>query len=272
MWPLYTGVSFSWDLAHIEPLSTGAWSARFDDLWRDDQSLLHDQDTSIIIVDATVVSARVDCDTLATSKSVHALLADLISTDHNLQLVVLQELVNDVRTEESHVVLFLRVSRCVWMNTQDVVVACWITPQEFHGHLLGLVINLAKSDLQWSLDLLDVINLLKGGTDTSMHTEDLVVGSFISDDSGHWQILIHVVQFLEDTIGVVDIFTKTASTLLSQTQVLIDVAVLVVSSKQEDLLWILELQSHQQANDFKGLATFVDVVAQEEVIVATDVT
>jgi hypothetical protein len=48
-----------------------------------------------------------------------------------------------------------------------------------------------------------------------MHTENLVVSTFIVYDGSQWQILKHVVELLEDGVGVVDVLTKAASTLLS---------------------------------------------------------
>ena len=94
------------------------------------------------------------------------------------------------------------------------------------------------------MDLFNVFNLLEGGTDTSMDTENLVVCTFIVDDGSERQVLKHIVELLENRVGVVDVFTEAARALLSQAQESIDVPILVVTSEQENLFRVLELQCH----------------------------
>ena len=220
---------------------------------------------------AAVVRARSDRDALAIGEPVHSILADLVSADHNLQLVHLEELLDEVCAKQRHVVLFKRVSEQVRMHTQDVIVRGRVTPEQFHCGLLGLVVDLAESDLEGSLYFFDVLYFLQGGTNTRMHTENLVVGTFIVDNGSERQILKHVVEFLEDRVGVVDVLTKTAGALLSQSQVAVHVAVLMVASQHEDLLGVLKLQRHQQTDHLKTLAAAVNVVTQEQIVEATDV-
>lgn len=76
---------------------------------------------------------------------------------------------------------------------------------------------------------------------------------------------------MEHTRSVIYVFVEAALTLLTQAQVAVDVAVFVVSSQHEDLLGVLELQSHQKANDLQALATLVNVVAQEQVVKTIDI-
>ena len=158
------------------------------------------------------------------------------------------------------------------MHTQDVIIDCRITPQEIHRHLLSLVVNLAKGDLQRSLDFLNIFDFLEGGADTSMHTKDLIVGALIIHDSCQGEVLKHVIKLLENTIGVVDIFSETSIALLAQSQVLIYVAIFVVTAQHEDLFGVFELASHQEADNLQTLAAFVNIIAQEEVVEATNVT
>ena len=76
---------------------------------------------------------------------------------------------------------------------------------------------------------------------------------------------------MEDTIWVVNVLSKSAVALLTEAQVLVHVAVLMVASEHKDLFGVLQLQSHQKTNYFERLATFIDVVAQEEVVIARNV-
>lgn len=105
-----------------------------------------------------------------------------------------------------------------------------------------------------------------------MHTENLVVCALIIDDSCQWKVLKHVIKLLENTIGIIDIFTKASIALLTQSQVFVDVAIFVVTTQHEDLLGVFELKSHQKTDNFQTLATFINVVTQEKVIKTTDVT
>lgn len=137
--------------------------------------------------------------------------------------------------------------------------------------MLSLVINLAESDLKRSLDLVDVLDLLKSRPDTSVDTENFVVGALIVNDSGERHVLEHIIKFLEDRVGVVDILTETAGTLLAQTQVSVHISVFVVTSEHEDLLGVFKFECHQETDDLQTLTAFVNVVTQEKVIKTTDV-
>jgi hypothetical protein len=45
----------------------------------------------------------------------------------------------------------------------------------------------------------------------------------------------------------------------------------MISSKQKDLLRVFEFECHQKTNYFKTLSTFINVIAQEKIIIPTDV-
>jgi len=57
-------------------------SQRFDDLWRDDQSLLNDQEASIIVMDARVVGARSDGHQVI-RKAFDTIWANRVRSDHH---------------------------------------------------------------------------------------------------------------------------------------------------------------------------------------------
>ena len=105
-----------------------------------------------------------------------------------------------------------------------------------------------------------------------MYTENLILGLFVTDETTKWHIFEHVINLLENTVRVIDVFSESFSTLLSKTKIPIDVAVFMVSSKQENLFRVFELESHQQADYLKTLAASVHIVSKEEVVKATYVT
>ena len=104
-----------------------------------------------------------------------------------------------------------------------------------------------------------------------MNTEYFVLSLLVADDAAEWHVLEHVIYLLEHTVWVINVFSKSLGALSSKSEVSVHIAVLVASSKHKDLLWILELQCHQKANDFKTLAATVNVVAQEEVVIAANI-
>ena len=105
-----------------------------------------------------------------------------------------------------------------------------------------------------------------------MYAEYFVLGLFVTNETTEWHIFKHVIDLLENTVRVIDVFSESFSTLLSKTEIPIDVAVFMVSSKQENLFRVFKLQSHQKADCFKTLAASVHIVSEEEVVKATNVT
>ena len=104
-----------------------------------------------------------------------------------------------------------------------------------------------------------------------MDAEDSILGDFVDDDSAKRHPLKEVVDLLEDTVRVVNVFIESFSTLLSEAQVLVHISVLMVASEKEDLARVLQLQGEQETNDFERLTASVDVVAQEDVIETADI-
>jgi hypothetical protein len=48
-----------------------------------------------------------------------------------------------------------------------------------------------------------------------VHAEDFVVGGLVSDDGRHGKVFEHVIQLLEDTLRVADVFAKSSCALLT---------------------------------------------------------
>jgi CMP-N-acetylneuraminic acid synthetase len=93
-----------------------------------------------------------------------------------------------------------------------------------------------------------------------MDAKDFVIGTFVIDNSSKRHVLEHVVNPLENTVGIVDIFVQATSTLLTQTQISVHVSVFMVATQHKNLLWIFQFQGHQQTNYFQTLGAFINVV------------
>ena len=68
-----------------------------------------------------------------------------------------------------------------------------------------------------------------------------------------------------------DVLLESLGALLPEPQVPVHVLVLVIAPQQEDLLRVLQLQSHQQTYGLERISTTVYVVAQEDIIEAVNV-
>lgn len=105
-----------------------------------------------------------------------------------------------------------------------------------------------------------------------MHAEDSVVSRLVLDYGTQRKPFKEVVHLLENTVRVFDILLQALGALQAETKVPVHLAVLVIPSQKEDLLRILELKRKQQAQDFEALWPAINIIAQEEVVIARDVT
>ena len=78
--------------------------------------------------------------------------------DH-ADLILFEELVDDVGTVAHDIVLLLRIADRILLHAKDFVGGSRITPQNVHTHLLHCVRNVAQSDAQGSLNLVNVLKL-----------------------------------------------------------------------------------------------------------------
>ena len=67
-------------------------------------------------------------------------------SDDHADLVLLEELVDDVRSVAHDIVLLLWVTNRVFLHAKHFVRCSWITPEQIHAHLLDSISDVAKSD------------------------------------------------------------------------------------------------------------------------------
>lgn len=104
-----------------------------------------------------------------------------------------------------------------------------------------------------------------------MNAENFVVRCFVVDNGCEWHLLKHIVDALENAVGVIYVLTKTTSAFLSESEVSVYISIFVVPAQHEHLLGVLQFKSHQKTDHFQALGSFVDVVSKEKVVVTTDV-
>lgn len=181
--------------------------------------------------------------------------------DHHAQVVSLEERINIIRAEVHHVVLLLRVSHVVVLEPALFLSFVRVAPQKIKHFLVVLRVILSKLDFEWSLDLLDALDILDCRADTSMAAEDSLL--LISDNGCKRHLLEGLIDFRENTVWVIDVLAESFGALVTEAEISIDMLVLVVASKKHDLLGVFEFESEEQADDFETVLAFVDVVTQE---------
>ena len=82
-----------------------------------------------------------------------------MASHNHAYLILLQELVNNVRAIRHYIILLLRVTHCISLHTLYFVRSSWVTPHDVHAHLLDRVSNSPQGDSKRSLDLVNVLKL-----------------------------------------------------------------------------------------------------------------
>jgi len=124
-----------------------------------------------ILVPSAVVGSRKHGNKLTAGESLEAVHDALVRPEYVLQVVVLEELADAIRTELHDVSGAVRVSHEVGLNTQLLVTVSGIRPQDVNNELL-----LRSRDLMDHFKRsLDSLNLVKGDqclADTTMQTHE----------------------------------------------------------------------------------------------------
>ena len=164
-----------------------------------------------------------------------------MGTNHHAQVVALEETIQVVWAEVDDVILLLWVSHVVMLEAILLLCLMRVRPEQVEDLLVVLGMISTKLDLKWSLDLLNALNVLNGWTNTSMAAEDALL--LISYNGCERHLLESLIDLGEDTVGVVDVFSESLSALVTKSKVLVHMFILVVTSQEHDLLWVLELES-----------------------------
>jgi len=124
-----------------------------------------------ILVTAAVVGGRKNCDELTAGESLEAVHDALVCAEYILQVVVLKELPDPIRTKLDNVSGAVRVSNEVRLNAQFLVAVGRVRPQDVHDELL-----LGSGDLvhhfKRPLDGLDLVKSDKRLSNTSMQADE----------------------------------------------------------------------------------------------------
>ena len=137
-------------------------------------------------------------------------------SDDHADLVLLEELVDDVRSVAHDIVLLLWVTNRILLHAKHFVGGSRITPEEIHAHLLNSISDVSKSDTKWSLNLVDILQLHNRVSNAAMHAQDPILSQLVLNDGTEGHPLEQVIHFLEDTFRVINAFIESLGALLSE--------------------------------------------------------
>lgn len=173
-------------------------------------------------------------------KSLDTIWASLMGSDHHALVVSLEEGVKVVRAEVDDVVLLFGVSTVVVLESVFLFGFMGITPKKVEHLLMILRVILTQLDLNWSLDLLDTLDILDSWADTSVTAEDLLL--LVGNNSCKRHLLKSLINLGEDRIWVIDILFESIGALITKTKIPIYVFIFVIASEKHNLFGILDLK------------------------------
>lgn len=189
--------------------------------------------------------------------------------DHHAEVISLQEGVQVVRPKIDDVVLFLRIPHVVVLEPSDILALMRVTPEKVDDLLMVLALVRAKFNLKRSRDLLDALNVRDRRAQSPVAAEDSLL--LISYNGRQWKVIKRIIDLREATVWVVDVFAESLGALICEAEVLVHVPVLMVAPEEHDLFWVFQLKGHQEADDLEAVVAFVDVVAQEKVVIRLNI-
>jgi hypothetical protein len=136
-------------------------------------------------------------------------------------------------------------SSFILLPVSDVLV--WIVPDNVGNE--SVIRNIS-----WFLNTFNLLETMHVLGNTTMHTHNFFINKC---DQRH--VVEASVEGLPETNLVSSLY------LVEETVDSCDGLGLVVTSEDDNLLWVSHLQCEQQANDFAGLAASVDIVTHEEI-------
>ena len=164
--------------------------------------------------------------------------------DH-ADLILFEELVDDVGTVAHDIVLLLRIADRILLHAKDFVGCGGVAPQNIHTHLLHCVRNVAQSDAQGPLNLVDVLKLDNRVANTAMDAKDAILGQLVSDDSAERHPLKQVVHLLEDTLRIIYVLIESLCTFLAESEEPVHITIFMIASEEEDLSWVFQLEGKE---------------------------
>ena len=241
---------------------------RFDNLRADDQSLLDDQNCCIVIMKIWMVCATCDSHKIV-RESFNTIWTNRVRSNHHSKIVPLEEWVKVIWSKVDNVVLLLRISGIIVLEATFFFSFMRVAPKEIQNFLVVLRVINSKFYFEWSLNLLNWLDILNCWSDTSMTTENSLL--FISNNSSQRHLLKCFIDFHKDTVWVINVLSKSFSAFITKSKIFVHMFIFMVSSKKHDLLWVLKFKSKQETDDLKTVLALIDIVSEEKIVVGVNI-
>lgn len=154
----------------------------------------------------------------------------------------------------------LDVGHVVWLS-----IPAGIRPKQLVYDFVSLGLGVVI-DLERSFYLLDLIDGFQGAAYASVAAEDVLLY-----DCSYRQFLEDLVDPVEEGVAVVDVFLELGRAFVAEAHAAVDLAVLVRSPQQDEVLGILNLEGEEQQDGLHAFGAAVHVVPEEEVVGVLDV-
>jgi hypothetical protein len=190
-----------------------------------------------------------------------AVFNDLMSSAYQVHIVFLEEARDDVRPKGE------RNTTIVFTPASDIFVRIWpeeITEKTAIGNLALLANEPGPSrgkpqkkytHISGAHDAANLLHGVQVRTETSVHGKDLLI-----DDGRNGQ----AIEAIGECLPKLDVVSSLALVIKSVDAV--DGGAFMVSSKNEEVFWVLDLVGQEQADSLEWLLASIYVVAQKEVI------
>ena len=109
--------------------------------------------------------------------------------------------------------------------------------------------------ISWTDDVLNLVQVFQLWTQTSMHAEN-----FLINQGGHWEGVEDITEYFpkSDRVSTLALIVETINT--------IDLCTLVVTSEQEEVLWIFDFVAKEQGHSLNRLLASIDIVSKEQIV------
>ena len=143
-----------------------------------------------------VVCGRENCEELTTSEPFEAVHDAFVRSQNKSTSIRVEEVFNAIRSKLDDVSCAVRISDEVRLDSQVLITVCWVRPENIDYELL-LGRGHLMDDLEWSLDLLDLVKAQKRTADATVQTDN-----FLVNDRSQGQPIEQIVDFVEDRVYV----------------------------------------------------------------------
>mmetsp|Transcript_20130 Transcript_20130/g.47559 ORF Transcript_20130/g.47559 Transcript_20130/m.47559 type:complete len:311 (+) Transcript_20130:506-1438(+) len=204
------------------------------------QAFVNRHDRAGVVEFAAIVGRREDGDELPVGEELVAVLHDLVRAHHQVEVVLLQELADNVGAEG------VRHAAVVLCPARDVRVR--VGPHQ-------IAKQACVRHVRRPHDVLNLLHALQVWREAGVHAEDLLV-----DHRRDGQHVEHLLELLPK----LDVVSPLA--LVVEAVDAVDRGALVVAAQQEEVLRVFDLVGQQQADALQPVLAAVHKVPQEEVV------